>query len=375
MEVVNAMQHNALTGSSSVNWNRKQAEERERKNQQFVATQHLSSVAQVKRAIRSKYELAGAIDRGPAFRRMRASCGGQLDLNGFRHFLNLSGIYVTNPAGRDIVRELWESKRSSSTGVIEFPAFAELCFGNEPIMSDMGGTHENEQSQLARVRNRTKFQDSQADSMYQSQQPDHFAVLRDKLQRRGKRSFSEKFATLQLLASYKDSNLRKDGFALALKKLGMKLTPRAYEDMFRKCDLNGNGEIDFAEFCAVIMGAPGYTSVAQAKVRGGDLSGSGSGSAAKSIDKKNKVVSLAAARQRIAERGHHLIKSVPELREKVTESFNKLNSGSSAAASFRRLKTAAGAVIDAVQFPGFMKYINMMKIPAEQALVRKLFNK
>jgi hypothetical protein len=46
---------------------------------------------------------------------------------------------------------------------------------------------------------------------------------------------------------------------------------------------------------------------------------------------------------------------VPTLREKLIESFNKLNSGSSAAESFRRLKTAAGAAINAIQFDGLMK--------------------
>ena len=201
MEVILATQQNALTGSPSVDWTRKKAIAREDSNHKFVATRYQNSVNEVNQAIRTKYDRAGPIDRGPAFRRMRASCGGQLDLAGFRHFLDLSGIYVTNPPGRDIVHELWASKRNAATNVIEFPEFAEMCFGNQPIISDVGAPHENEQAQLARSRNRTKFQDAQAEVMFRAAKLDHFAILREKLSDRGKQSFSEKFAMLQLLAS------------------------------------------------------------------------------------------------------------------------------------------------------------------------------
>ena len=363
MEVIRATMHNALTGSPSVDWTRKSAQAREKVNQQFIAKRHLSSVSDVKRALRAKYELAGPIDRGPAFRRTVASCGGKLDLAGWRHFLNLSGIYVSNPPGRDIVRELWESKRGSN-GVIEFPVFAELCFGNEPIISDMGREHKNETFKLNRAKNRMRTQDAQADLVFKLSKPDHFKILRDKLQRRGKQSFSEKFAMLQLLASYKEANLKKDGFALALKKIGMRLTPEEYEDMFTACDLNRDGEIDFKEFCAVIMGAPGYHPDVRSKRRPLNIA-----------SKRERAFVQAEAAQRAAERGHHLIKTVNELKEKVRESFSKLNTGSSAASSFRRLKQVAGAVIDAVQFAGFMKYIKLYKIPAEPHLVKKLFDK
>jgi hypothetical protein len=201
MDVILATQQNALTGSPSVDWTRKKANARESNNHKFVVSRYQNSVDEVKQAIRTKYDRAGPIDRGPAFRRMRASCGGQLDLPGFRHFLDLSGIYVTNPPGRDIVRELWESKRSAATNVIEFPEFAEMCFGNQPIVSDFGAPSENELAQLQRSRNRTKFQDAQADAMFRAAKSDHFAILREKLSDRGKQSFSEKFTLLQLLAS------------------------------------------------------------------------------------------------------------------------------------------------------------------------------
>lgn len=142
----------------------------------------------------------------------------------------------------------------------------------------------------------------------------------------------------------------------------MKLSDQDLEEMFTKCDLNRDGEIDFTEFAAVIMGSPGYNRT--------DVGG---GANVLAKDKKRAAIRHAAAAQRAAERGHHLIKTLPDLREKLIESFNKLNSGSSAAASFRRLKTAAGAALDAITFQGFMKYINLNKIPADPELVRRLF--
>ena len=42
---------------------------------------------------------------------------------------------------------------------------------------------------------------------------------------------------------YKDRNLRKDGLALALKKIGMKLTDAEFQDFFATCDLNGDGKV------------------------------------------------------------------------------------------------------------------------------------
>jgi Ca2+-binding EF-hand superfamily protein len=36
----------------------------------------------------------------------------------------------------------------------------------------------------------------------------------------------------------------------------MKLTDAEFDDFFAKCDLNRDGEIDFSEFAAVIMGSP-----------------------------------------------------------------------------------------------------------------------
>jgi hypothetical protein len=362
---------NALTGCLSPDWKQQQAVARESATQSFISKQHLHSIDELKQALRNKYERAGHIDRGPAFRRTRAACGGQLDLAGWRHFLKLSGIYVSDPPGRDLVKELWTSKRTPATdggdGVVEFPAFAELCFGNEPIVSDIGRKHGAEQSQMARAKMREQTQNLQADATFEVIKRDPFLELRDKLNMRGKRSYSEKFALLQLLSSYRDVNLKRDGFALALKKIGMKVAPAEVESMFQKCDINRDGEIDYQEFCAVIMGAPSYRAAAVAAL--------GGGLAQAVLTARTKARSTQEAAQRVADTGYHLLRTVPALKELLQREFDKLDSGVSAAASFRRLKRAAGASINAIQFGGLMAFIELHRIPADESLVRQLFDK
>lgn len=358
-----AMKNSTLTGNPAVDWTRKSAQAREAVTDAFVATRHLSSKAQLRAALREKYDRARAMDRGQVFRRTRASCGGKLDLPGWRHFVKLCGIGVTNPAGRDVVKEVWQEACGPS-GVIEFQAFTAMCFGNKSLRQNFNGPSASEEFKRARARDRRKHQDSQATRMFQSLQVDHMQLLRDKLARRGKESFSEKFALLQNLASYANKNLKLDGFAVALKKLGMQLSVQETTDMFRKVDFNNDGEVDFSEFCAVIMDAPGYN------VPKGKL-----GRSPKLQSKKAQAFARAERTQQVADAGFHLIKDVDVLKDVVQQCFNKLDSGISASASFRRLKRAAGAVIDAVQFQGFMKFIRMNKIPATPELVRKLFSR
>ena len=245
-------------GRKVQNWDILRAEEAARNRERLVKkAATISSAETLRQALREK--ASADVDVNTAFKHFtkRASTGRRIDLSGFVHAIQNTGLRCTKNAAHDLFAIL----DPNMDGVIDYHEFVHGILGDDSMLTGQQGmmalrTDHLDRNKHQHVMARKTFQQQAAD-MLAKEAADPLGTLRSKLysQTTGLNRINKAYIRFRELSGIKGNFITANGFQKACKALGIEMGAAKARREFSRLDRDGSGAVDFKEFATALFAA------------------------------------------------------------------------------------------------------------------------